>query len=415
MTFKVYSLKEVYRQEEQKKRLALQKALAQILIRKGYTGSFRFFRSSGRTELGGNHTDHNLGLVLASSIDLDIMACATPTAERRVCLFSHQYKKPYQVDLSHLKVGRADNHTTEGLVRGMAFYLQKAGANIGGFTASLASLVPAGSGLSSSAAFTVLIGLILNALYNAGRLSPITIAQAAQQAENNYYGKPCGLMDQLVIATGGVIAIDFKDQLKPRIIPLSLDLKAAGYELLILNCGGSHSSLTSAYTEIRCEMAKVASFFKKEYLREVSPKEFRTAIPKLRQTLSDRAILRAMHYFKENERVRRQIRALEQKDYQTFLRLVNESGSSSYQLLQNCYLQGSVLRQEVALALALTKDFLGQEGACRVHGGGFAGTIQTYVPSSRTKGYLKMMRRVFGPGAALPLQLTQSGACELSS
>ena len=383
------------------------------LVRKKYPKApVRYFRAPGRTELGGNHTDHNRGRVLAAAIDLAITAAVVKTDDAIISLYSEDYAKPHIISLADLKKKKTDNHTTAGLVRGVAAYLREAGGKVGGFCAQLASRVPAGSGLSSSAAFELLIGTILNTLYNENKFSPLALARVGQRAENDYYGKPCGLMDQVACAQGGVVAIDFKKPDAPVVTSVSIDMKKEGQALFIVVTGGDHASLTAAYAAIPAEMKSVAAFFGKETLSELKCRDIEAALPRLRAKTGDRAIMRALHFFHENDRVRRQVLALHSGDFAHFLGLVNESADSSWELLQNCVHPANPARQGIGLALALSRNFLGREGACRVHGGGFAGTIQCWVPTRRAAAYKKLMDCVFGQGSVIPVNISPTGATE---
>lgn len=363
------------------------------------------FSTSGRTELGGNHTDHNLGQVLAGSINLDTIASVHRTDDLVVHLSSEGYKD-LTVDLSDLEIKKSEYETTTSLIRGVAASIVKRGGKIGGFCANVKSSVFKGSGLSSSAAIEVLLGTIFNSLFNEDKFSTTELAIIGQEAENNYFGKPSGLMDQLACANGGIIGIDFKDPKNPVITPINIDFSDYGYDLVITTTGGNHADLTSDYASIPNEMRQVASYFGKTVLREVDPELFEKEIGNVRKALeNDRAVLRAIHFFEENRRVNAMIQALKNKDIKTYFNLVNESGRSSFNYLQNIFSPANPHEQGIALALAMTEKFLGSSGAFRVQGGGFAGTIEAYIPCDRTKDYYSYMAQAFGPDCCTTLAI----------
>jgi galactokinase len=372
------------------------------------------FRAPGRTELGGNHTDHNRGRVLAGAVDLDIAAAVVPTGDNRVTLASSAFRRHIVVDLADTSPKKAEEHTTAGLVRGIARFLAERGRPVGGFWAEIDATLPQGAGLSSSAAIEVLIGFIFNELYGNGRLTLLDLARIGQRAENEYYGKPCGLMDQVASAQGGVVAVDFKDAAKPRIESVRLDPERAGFALFVVATGGDHANLTAAYAAIPAEMKATAAFFGKEVLRDVTQADFLRRLPDLRAKTGDRAVLRALHFFGENDRVAQQAGRLKRRDFEGFLELVRASGDSSWELLQNCQLPETPRSQGVALGLALSRQFLSERtanrGAARVHGGGFSGTIQCYVPLAEARAYRSFMETVFGKGSVMPLRLCPRGA-----
>ncbi|QQO09722.1 galactokinase [Breznakiella homolactica] len=401
----------------------------------GFPGAgkdIRIFTAAGRTELGGNHTDHNRGKVLAASIQLDSVAVAAPREDKTVIFRSTGYPDVV-VDLTDLSKREAEINTTEALVRGIAAEFAARGTGVRGFTANADSTVLTGSGLSSSAAVEVLLGRIFDSLYGGGKRSALEIAQIGQKAENNYFGKPSGLMDQVACASGGAVAIDFADPLDPKVRRINFDLGAAGYALCVVDTKGSHADLTPDYAAVPTEMKAVAGFFGKSVLREVSPEEVLSRIPELRKAAGDRAVLRAIHFFNENNRVDAMERALETIDnaagnaekhqaLETYLSLVNESGNSSWELLQNVYSPKNPGEQGISLALALTRNFLDSgaapgsphPGACRVHGGGFAGTIQAYIPLERLNDYRAELENVFGTGSVTELRIRPVGAEELT-
>ncbi len=369
-----------------------------------------FFSSPGRTEIGGNHTDHNAGRVLAAAVDLDILAVAAPRQDNRIQVVSEGYP-PLKLQLDRLRPLHAERFTTAALIRGVCARLQELGYAIGGFEAVVTSRVPKGSGLSSSAAYEVLIATILDHFYNQDRLDPLLKAQICQFAENHYFGKPCGLMDQTTCAVGGFVTIDFKDFDRPLVKKVDFDFSGKGYTLVIIDTGGSHANLNEDYAAIKNEMQSVAHALGGKWLREFSLEQVLQALPSLRGKVGDRALLRAMHFYMDDQRVVEQVQALEADDLPRFLQLVNESGASSWKLLQNCYTPADIHEQSITLGLALSQVFLGGlEGACRVHGGGFAGTIQVFVPESRLAAYLEEMRSVFGAHACQALQIRPVGA-----
>jgi len=366
------------------------------------------FSTPGRTELGGNHTDHNNGRVLAASVHLDSLAAAFPTEDHVVELYSEGFPEPFVVDLRLLAPAPAERGRTEALIRGVASRLSALGYQIGGFRGCVTSEVLRGSGLSSSAAIEVLIGTIFNHLFNEGRIQAVTLAIVGQYAENAFFGKPCGLEDQLACATGGIIGIDFRDPAQPQVERLPFDFLEFGYTLMVVNTGGSHDDLTADYAAIPAEMRAVASAFGRSVCRDITREEVLAAIPRLREGVGDRAILRSLHFFADDARVVRQIEALEKRDIEGYLACVRESGSSSWRLLQNCA-SPRAAGQPIPLALAVSDELLAGAGASRVHGGGFAGTIQVYVPTEHAHPYRSAMEVIFGAGSVTPLRVRNSG------
>ncbi|MCE5187764.1 MAG: galactokinase [Eubacteriales bacterium] len=354
------------------------------------------FSAPGRSEIGGNHTDHQLGRVLAAAVTLDTRAVVAPRSDNVVHIHSQGYT-PLCVSLENLAPNAGEENASEALVRGIAERFLQTGWNIGGFDAVTASDVPKGSGLSSSAAFSVLVATIFSELYNDGKISPVEQALASKYAENKHFGKPSGLMDQLACAVGGLITIDFQQPEEPQIERINCDLGSLGYAICIVNCGGNHADMTPEYAAITMEMGSVARFFGKTVLREVDEGVFYASLGELRKVVSDRALLRAMHFFGDNARVPLQAAALRCGDIETFRQLMNESGRSSFTQLQNVCPTDSRERG-LALALAISERVLGTGGAWRVHGGGFAGTIQALVPLDRAEAYQFELERVFGAG-----------------
>jgi len=371
----------------------------------------RYFSAPGRTELGGNHTDHQGGCVLAAAVELDTCCAVAENDLGQIRLYAPGFGM-CQVDLNDLMPKKEEYNTTTSLVRGMAAGFAQKGCVMMGLDIYVESTVLPGSGLSSSAAFEVLLGNVFNTLAFAGRLDAVRIAQMAQWAENEYFGKPCGLMDQMASSVGGVVAIDFSGE-APKICKLELDLQKLGYCLCIIDTGADHAQLTGEYAAIPAEMKAVAAFFGQPVLSRVEEKAFYAAIPQLRRQCGDRAVLRALHFFRENLRVRKQTQALQAGDLTEFFRLVKESGRSSYMYLQNVLCPGSCAHQEMAMALAMCETLLEGQGAFRVHGGGFAGTVQAYVPLSHLEVFQGGMEAVFGPGSCHVLQLRQTGGTEL--
>ncbi len=375
----------------------------------------RFFSSPGRVELCGNHTDHNGGRVFAAAVDLDSIAVAALNRENQITIHADGFDTPFNVDLDDLSPRRDETGTTAALIRGIAARFRELGNSIGGFDACITSDVLIGSGLSSSASVEVLIGTIFNALYNASKIDPITIAKVGQYAENKHFGKPCGLMDQIACAVGGVMTIDFRDAEFPNVTNLEPAFGDVEHALVIVNTGGSHADLTDDYAAIPAEMKAVAEALGKREMADVSSDELLANLTHLRRATGDRAVLRALHFFHENARVARQVEALDANDFSGFLQLVNESGDSSWQLLQNCNSTKNPREQSVALALSLTKEFIGKlnSGACRVQGGGFAGTIQAWIPRARLDLYRKLIEPVFGDGCIVTPKIRNRGALEI--
>lgn len=371
------------------------------------------FSVAGRSEISGNHTDHNYGKVLAASIDLDIIAAASPRDDMRINIKSEGFPID-EVDITDPTVDEALYYTSKSIISGMCSGFLKHGFNVGGYDAYTTSNVFKGSGLSSSAAFEDMVGLILNGFYNDGAVDNAEIARIAQYSENVFFGKPSGLMDQTACAVGGFIAIDFKNPKDPIIEKLPFDLSAAGYNLCIVNTGGNHADLNEDYASVPAEMKKVASFFGKSVLREVEMSEILGNIKALREFAGDRAIMRAIHYKNENERVTKQGDALRRGDLDTFFEGVMESGSSSYKYLQNVYTTKNVSEQGLSLALCLAEMALsGKRAAWRVHGGGFAGTIQAFVANEDVPAFRAALDAAFGEGATTVLKVRPYGAIRI--
>lgn len=372
------------------------------------------FSSPGRTEIGGNHTDHNFGRVLAGAVNLDNVAVAQPNGTNVVRILSSGYPQ-FEVDLTNLKPSEKEFYTSVGLVRGIAARLNELGFKVGGFDAVINSGVPKGSGLSSSASFEVLIGAIFSHLFNEGKLDAVLNAQIGQYAENVFFGKPCGLMDQTACSVGGLVTIDFADPSKPIVKKVDFDFTKTGYALVITDTGGNHADLNDEYASLPTDMKGVAAQLGKKVLREVSLEQVVEAIPALRdKKISDRAILRAIHFERDNARVVEQVADLEKNDFKSFLKKVVASGNSSYMYNQNVYPINNVAEQGLSLALALSDIVLGDEGAWRVHGGGFAGTIQAFVPQNLLDKYVTALEHTFGKGKCWKLFIRPQGAIKVN-
>lgn len=361
----------------------------------GKTDGATLFSAPGRTELGGNHTDHQRGCVLAGSVNLDIIACVALNGENVIRIQSEGYPMD-EISLDESEVKTEEFNQAKALIRGVYAKFKDLGYNIKGFNAYTSSNVLKGSGLSSSAAFEVLIGNIFNGLFAGGEVSPVEIAQIGQFAENVYFGKPCGLMDQMASSIGGIIYIDFEKSEKPLIKIIDFDFSKCGYALCIIDSGADHAELTEEYAAIPKEMKEVAGYFNKEVLRDVCKDDFINTIPDIRSKFGDRAVLRALHFFNENERALMEAEALEKGDFDKFLELIKESGRSSYMYLQNVCVRGSIREQAVAVVLAFCEEFLKNNGAYRVHGGGFAGTVQAFVPISMLEEFKNRIERIIG-------------------
>ncbi|NLK05737.1 MAG: galactokinase [Spirochaetales bacterium] len=369
------------------------------------------FSTAGRTELGGNHTDHNLGKVLAATINLDTIAAVTPRSDSKVILDSEGYPR-VEVDLHDLAVREEEKNTTEALVRGIAHAFSLRGLTIGGWQANTTSNVLKGSGLSSSAAVEILCGTIFNHLYNKDVLTPVDLATIGKYSENTYFGKPSGLMDQMACAYGGIIGIDFKNEANPEITPVSYSFAEHGYNLVIVDTGGNHADLTPEYASVPKEMRQVASVFGKTNLRDVGEQAFMEKLPELRKTLqNDRCLLRAIHFFQENKRVDTMLACLKEHDMEGYLKAVSESGESSFCFLQNLYPSFHPQEQGLSLAIATTKAILGDDATVRVHGGGFAGTIQAYVPDELLAPYTKRIKALFGAQSVTIIAIRSKETC----
>jgi galactokinase len=377
-----------------------------------HTIDLEIFSASGRTEVGGNHTDHNAGRVLAAAVNLDNLAVVGRNDENRIRVYSEGYP-PCEIQLDQLAPQEAEKYSSAALIRGVCARLQELGFRVGGFDAFISGNVPKGSGLSSSAAYEVLIVTILSHLYNKAGVDPVLAAQIGQFAENHFFGKPCGLMDQTTSSVGGFVTIDFQDFKKPVVKKVDFDFAASGHALVIVDTGGHHADLNDEYAAVAGEMKAIARELGGTVLRQFSMTRLLESVPELRKKTGDRAILRALHFFADDQRVVNQVAALERNDFPAFLRLINESGRSSWMYLQNCYTGQDVTEQGVTLSLAITQQFLRDRGACRVHGGGFAGTIQAFVPNQLVAEYIEKMESFLGQGSCHQLIVRPTGAHRL--
>ncbi len=372
----------------------------------------RYFSAPGRTEIGGNHTDHQRGRVLAGAVNLDTVAAVRVSGTNVIRVQSKGYPL-CQVDLDNLEPVAAEINSTPALIRGVAARFAQLGCKVGGFDAYCESTVLPGSGLSSSAAFEVLIGTIINHLFFDGRVSQAEVAQIGQYAENVFFGKPCGLMDQSASAVGGLVTIDFADKAHPDIRPVHFDFSTTGHALCIIDSRADHADLTDEYAAIPGELKEICDCLGREVTTEIPEEEFYAAIPKLRETCGDRAVMRAMHEYNENCRVPEQVACLEKGDFQGFLSLIRESGFSSWMYLQNVIPAGYVRQQPVAVALGLCEHYLRGKGAYRVHGGGFAGTVQAFVPFELLDSFRAGIDAALGEGACHVLSIRPQGGVEM--
>ena len=384
---------------------------------KGFGAAFggtpeRYFSAPGRTEIGGNHTDHQRGRVLAGAVNLDTVAAVKVNGTDTIRILSQGYPM-CQVNITELQPVEAEINTTPALIRGVAARFAQLGCEVGGFDAYCESTVLPGSGLSSSAAYEVLIGTIINGLFFEGKVSQPEIAMIGQYAENVFFGKPCGLMDQMASAVGSMVTIDFLDKEHPVIEPVAFDFAACGHALCIIDSGADHADLTDEYAAITIELKNICAHFGKEVLTQIDEGDFYAAIPVLREKCGDRAVLRAVHFYAENARVPQQVEALKAGDFDRFLYLIKESGRSSWMYLQNVIPAGYTTHQDVALALGLCEHYLGGRGAYRVHGGGFAGTVQAFVPVDILDSFRTGIDAVLGQGACHVLSIRPQGGVEM--
>ncbi len=371
---------------------------------------FRIFSAPGRTEIGGNHTDHQLGRVLCASVNYDIIGIVVPNDSNTINIKSEGHKADI-VDINSLQANEDEYGKSFSLVKGIAARFKEMGYDLHGFNAYTISNVPGGSGLSSSAAYEVLVGNMMNSLFAKGEVNPVEIAKIGQYAENVYFGKPCGLMDQMASSVGGIITVDFADKENPvieKVAGMSED-----YKLCIIDSCVDHADLTDEYADITVEMRKVANFFGKDYLRQVDPKDFYANLKVLREIAGDRAVLRGIHFFGDNDRVTAQVAALNNKDYKLFNKLVVESGHSSYMYLQNVYVTTNPQEQACSIILALCEELLREDGGYRVHGGGFAGTLQAFVPNEKVESFKTSMENLLEKDKCHVLNIRPTGGCEI--
>lgn len=378
----------------------------------GYDREVNIMSAPGRTEVCGNHTDHNNGKVLAASINLDAIAVVSKNDDNIIRVKSKGHKMNV-VDLNDLVPNEANFGSSTTLVQGVAATIKNLGYTVAGFDACTASDVMGGSGLSSSAAFEVLLGSVLSYMFNDGKISPVEIAKVAQYSENVFFGKPCGLLDQMASSVGTFVTIDFKSVKDPVIKKIDFDFSKSGHSLCIVDTHGNHSDLTDDYAAVRTEMESVAQALGKNVLREVSYEEFFAALPELTGRVNDRAILRAIHFFNENKRVEKAVECLENNDFEGFKQIIIDSGRSSFMLNQNVYTPKNPTEQKLSLALAISKELLDGKGAWRVHGGGFAGTIQAFVPNDMLDTYKKTIEGVFGEGSCHVLIIRPVGGTQV--
>lgn len=378
----------------------------------GYDREVNIMSAPGRTEVCGNHTDHNNGKVLAASINLDAIAVVSKNDDNIIRVKSKGHKMNV-VDLNDLVPNEANFGSSTTLVQGVAATIKNLGYTVAGFDACTTSDVMGGSGLSSSAAFEVLLGSVLSYMFNDGKISPVEIAKVAQYSENVFFGKPCGLLDQMASSVGTFVTIDFKSTKDPVIKKINFDFSKSGHSLCIVDTHGNHSDLTDDYAAVRTEMESVAQALGKNVLREVSYEEFFAALPELTGRVNDRAILRAIHFFNENKRVEKAVKCLESNDFEGFKQVIIESGRSSFMLNQNVYTPKNPTEQKLSLALAISKELLDGKGAWRVHGGGFAGTIQAFVPNDMLDTYKKTIEGVFGEGSCHVLIIRPVGGTQV--
>lgn len=371
----------------------------------------KIYSAPGRTEIGGNHTDHQRGIVLAGAVNLDVIAIVSFHNEGVIRVKSEGYVLA-EIQLSDLNPNEKDDGTMS-LVKGVVTKFKEKNVTVDGFDMYTTSDVICGGGISSSAAFEILVGTVIDLKYNEGKSTPFEIAQYGWFAENVFFGKKCGLLDQTVSSYGGLVSIDFKDDSSPVIEKIDFDFEKYGYTLCITDTKSSHENLTDDYVAIREEMKQVAKYFDCEVLSEVDEKEFLSFIPNIRSFCSDRAIMRAMHFFAETKRAHEEAVALKDKDIYLFLKLVNESGISSGNLLQNLFSNNTPTEQAIPLAIAMSKSILGNKGAVRVHGGGFAGTIQAFVPTAMVKEYKDSIERIFGDGSCHQMKIRPVGGIEI--
>ena len=388
------------------------------VLNQGFSAAFgttpeRYFSAPGRTEISGNHTDHQRGRVLAGAVNLDMQAAVRVNGSDVIRILSEGYPL-YEVSLQELEPKQGEINTTPALIRGVAARFIQLGCQVRGFDVYMRSTVLPGSGLSSSAAFEVLMGTIINGLFFENQATAPQVAMIGQYAENVFFGKPCGLMDQMASSVGGMVTIDFQDKENPVVEPVDFDFAACGHALCIIDTRASHADLTGEYAAIPNEIKKISAYFGKEVLRQIDEEDFYAAIPELRKLCGDRAVMRAIHFYQENARVPQQVAALKRGDFAAFLQMEKQSGYSSYMYLQNVIPAGYTERQDMAVALALCERLLQGQGAYRVHGGGFAGTVQAFVPMGLLESFRAGIDEVLGEGACHVLSIRPEGGVELT-
>lgn len=395
--------------------IELQKArymnLANAFLKNFSEKEVKIFSSAGRTEIGGNHTDHNLGKVLAGSINLDCIAIASANGSDKINICDITYNEYFTIDLNAID-NVHEEHGSISLVKGVIDGLRKNNAVVQGFDVAITSNIISAAGVSSSAAFEMLFCTIINAFFNDNKISKVTYAKVGQYAENVYADKQSGLLDQMACAYGGMIAIDFNNPDAPLVKEIDFDFASANYNLLIVKTGSNHADLSKEYTSIPTEMKSVAKTLGKNVLREVTEEKVIEHLPKIRAALGDRAALRALHFFEENARVEAEVAALEKGDFDSFLQLITASGNSSWKWLQNCYVPGREAEQNISIALALSEIFIKRhkKGACRIHGGGFAGVIAVYLPEDLTDAYIEFMNGSLGKDMVYKMKIRPYGA-----
>ena len=415
MSLKAISLQDIYGAAGEKHRARYESLGRQFEKRFGRKAE-AFYRAPGRVELGGNHTDHQGGVTLSASVDLDLIAAVSPADDGRICLYSEGFS-PLVIELADSAFRKEEKETTTALIRGMTEGLRPLAAHFpengkGGFSIFIRGNVPPGSGLSSSAAFEILIGTVLWDLYGEGELSSVTLAKIAQQAENRYFGKPCGLLDQISCAAGGVVSVDFSGK-EPWVRRVASSLEEGDYQLGMVFSGASHQDLTEEYAAIPRECRMIAAYFGKDRLCELPEKDFTDNLRELRLLFGDRPVLRALHVYEENRRALSEAMCLLKGDTEGFLRLVNASGKSSAMYLQNVSIRSSVSHQELLFALGLCEYILRGRGAVRVHGGGFGGTAEVFVPKDQWESFRAQVEAVLGDGSVIPLALSPVGGAKV--
>lgn len=393
-------------------RIRYEKAVSEFENIFGDKDNLRIFSAPGRTEIGGNHTDHQHGAVIAASVDLDVIAIVSANSGNNVRIKSQGYPED-NIDITDLEIKPEEKGRASALIRGVLAKFSELGFKLSGFEAYTTSNVLKGSGLSSSAAFEVLVANIVNGLYCDNKVDSVSIAKFSQFAENVYFGKPSGLLDQMASSVGGFTFADFNDPADPKIEKIDFDVDKTDYQLCVVDTGGNHADLTQDYADITIECKEISNALGVDFLRDADRGEFYSKLKDLRKECSDRAVLRAFHFFNENARVFKMKDALKIGDFEEFLKLVDESGESSFKYLQNLFPVSNAKEQGLSLAIALTKEFLNGEGTARVHGGGFAGTIQCYIPKTRFSEYKNMIEKVFGENSCVPLKIRPVGGYEI--